>query len=60
MSLEDKAEITKMISENGLEGAIIVDIAKELGYASPVEIRAKDKDAIIAAIQEKVKEKEGK
>ena len=60
MSLEDKTEISKMIAENGLEGSVIVDISKELGYASPVEIRAKDKEAVIAAIQEKVKEKEGK
>ena len=60
MSLEDKTEISKMIAEKGLEGSVIVDISKELGYASPVEIRAKDKEAVIAAIQEKVKEKEGK
>ena len=54
MSLEDKTEISKMIAENGLEGSVIVDISKELGYASPVEIRAKDKEAVIAAIKEKV------
>jgi len=60
MSLEDKTAISNMIAENGLEGSIIVEISKSLGYASPVEIRAKDKDAIIAAIQEKVKEKVGK
>ena len=60
MSLEDKTAISNMIAENGLEASIIVEISKSLGYASPVEIRAKDKDAIIAAIQEKVKEKEGK
>ena len=60
MSLEDKTAISNMIAENGLEASIIVEISKSLGYASPVEIRAKDKDAIIAAIQEKAKEKEGK
>jgi len=53
MSLEDKGEITKMIAEYGLEGAIIVEISKDLGYSTPVEIRAKDKEAVIAAIKEK-------
>lgn len=54
MSLADKEEITKFILENKLEAAIIVEIAKNLGYASPVELRAKDKEAVIAAIKEKV------
>ena len=54
MSLADKEEITKFIIENKLEAKVIVDIAKELGYASPVELRAKDKEAVITAIKEKV------
>lgn len=54
MSLEDKGEITKFIIDNKLEASIIVEIAKGLGYASPVELRAKDKEAVIAAIKEKV------
>lgn len=54
MSLADKEEITKFIIDNKLEAAIIVEIAKNLGYASPVELRAKDKEAVIAAIKEKV------
>lgn len=53
MSLADKEEITKFIIENKLEASIIVEISKNLGYATPVELRAKDKEAVIAAIKEK-------
>lgn len=54
MSLADKGEITKVIADNKLEASIIVEIAKELGYSSPVELRAKDKEAVLEKIKEKV------
>lgn len=54
MSLEDKEEITKFILENKLEPVIIVEISQKLGYSSPVELRAKDKEAVMTAIKEKV------
>lgn len=54
LSLADKAEITKLITENGLEASIILEISKDLGYNSPVELRVKDKEAVLAAIKEKV------
>lgn len=54
MSLADKEEITKFILENKLEPVIIVEISQKLGYSSPVELRAKDKEAVMTAIKEKV------
>ena len=54
MSLATKDEVTKFIIENKLEAKVIVEIAKKLGYDSPVELRENDKEAVLAAIKEKV------
>ena len=54
MSLADKEEITKFIVENKLEAVIIVEIAKSLGYNNPMELRAKDKEAVMTAIKERI------
>ena len=54
MSLVDKEEITKFIVENKLEAVIIVEIAKSLGYNNPMELRAKDKEAVMTAIKERI------
>lgn len=54
MSLEDKQFIAKYINEKGLNPAIIMEIAVELGYESAMQFKASDKDKLVEKINERV------